>query len=385
MLELFILVLFLSSLIFLFNKFLQSKALTLKRKTVELYTSIYERAQKEEKGEAIGFGYTGCKDITVDAFDLFDKLDVSFVPRENTRIVTVQDFAETFASFFSVGASTELFMESKENFDYLLSKVAALPKSTTFGGNAPHMALRAAYENFDAVVIADIGQEEVSTIKALDSLSKIRFVAVNEGRETSDVHLIFEYPPVEYKGVKAPKANKFYLNHDTISPKLPALDKYLSAAVELNLSKHALSGFHLIQKLPAGDSIELLHRVRTQWEQLRKRGKQTIHMEMGAFQNPKVYQAVIENLLLRADSVGINEQEILVLHAFLKERDFRTLAVPFSDPSLLLTKVFEILEILEERKATLSRFHIHAKSMHHLCYRDDLWSCLLYTSPSPRD
>jgi ADP-dependent phosphofructokinase/glucokinase len=159
---------------------------------------------------------------------------------------------------------------------------------------------------------------------------------MNEGRETSDIHLIFEYPAREYKGIKAPKANKFYVNHDIISPQLLAMDKYLDTVVRWNVNKHALSGFHLIQKLPADEAIKLIGRIRNQWDSLRRRGNQTIHMEIGTFQDPEVYQAVIENLLLRADSVGINEQEVLILHALLKRKTFKTLAAPFMDPSVVL-------------------------------------------------
>jgi len=350
----------------LFN---EPQSSTFKKITLDFYNSIYLKAQNRLKDSAIGFGYTGCKDITVNTFDLLDKLNIPFKPREKTHIVTIKDFVETFASFFRAGASSEVFMESKEDFELLLLKMADLHKVITFGGNAPHMALRASYENFNAVLVADIGQEEINTLKSLDVNKKIHFVPVDESRETSDIHLIFEYPAKEYKGIKAPKANKFYLNHDTISPQLLAMDKYLDIVTKLNVNKHAFSGFHLIQKLPANKAIKLISKVRGQWDLLRRRDKQTIHMEIGAFQDPEIYEAVIENLLLRADSVGINEQEVLILHTLLKKKTFKTLAAPFSDPSSVLQKVFEIIDILEEKKAVLSRFHIHAKLLHHLCYR----------------
>jgi hypothetical protein len=99
------------------------------------------KAQSKLKNGAIGFGYTGCKDITVNTFDLLDKLNVDFKAEEKTRVVGIKDFVETFASFFRAGASSEVFMESKEEFELLLSKMADLHKVTTFGGNAPHMAL----------------------------------------------------------------------------------------------------------------------------------------------------------------------------------------------------------------------------------------------------
>lgn len=361
---------FMAISIYLGSHFLvEPETSSLKRMTLEFYDSVYSKSQNHSEKGAVGFGYTGCKDIKVNTFDFLDKLNIPFIPHEKTHIVTIQDFVQTFASFFTAGASSEIFMQSKENFELLLSKMEGLPNVTTFGGNAPHMALRAAYENFSAVLVADIGQEEAQTIKALDVNSKIRFALVDEDRKSSDVHLIFEYPAAEYRGLKAPKGNKFYLNHDTISPQLRALDKYLNVVRELNVTKHALSGFHLIQELPKARIAELLNRTRTQWTSLRERGAQTIHAEMGAFQEQDVYRTMLENVLLEADSLGINEQEVLVLHAFVRDEKFRTLASPHSKPSLLLQKIFDIIEYLDKKKATLSRLHVHAKTMHHLCYR----------------
>lgn len=342
---------------------------TLKNSMLTFYKSVYERAKGKDKGGVIGFGYTGCKDISVNTFYFLDRLEVKFAAQEKTQIITIQDFVETFASFFSVGASTEIFMENEENFEELISKIGRACDEKTFGGNAPHMALRAAKENYNAVLVADIGQDEIKTIKELDTDSKIHIVPVNETRNASDIHLIFEYPATRYKGIISPKGNKFYLNHDTISSKLLALDKYLEVADKFNVTKHALSGFHLIQKLPVEEGLGLIGKVLDQWNALRLRGPQTIHMEMGAFQKSIFYQSVIEKLLTKADSLGINEQEILILHTFLKENAFKTLTIPYSDSSLLLQKLFDIIEILEQKKATLSRLHIHEKSMHHLCYR----------------
>jgi len=340
-----------------------------KKSALRFYNSIYEKLQKKNKEGIVGFGYTGCRDLSVDTLSFIEKLGYTFTPQEKTRIITIQDFVETFASFFSLGASTEIFMESEMYFNGLISKMEGLPNTTTFGGNAPHMALRATKESYKAILVADIGKEEINTIKSLDENSMMVIVPVNETREHSDIHLIFEYPATNYKGVKSPKSNKFYLNHDTISPKLLAVDKYLEVAQYYNVSKHAFSGFHLIQKLPLEEALQLLGKVQAQWDMLRKRGSQTIHIEMGAFQNVDLYKAVIEGLIIKADSLGINELEALILHELLKEKAFKTLIGPCSDVNILLKKIFEIIEIIEKNKATLSRLHIHARSMHHLCYR----------------
>ena len=341
----------------------------LKRLVIDYYTKAYQTAKNRPRNCTIAFGYTGCQDRKLDALELISKLNVSFTPNQKAHLLTIQDFVGTFAFYFKNGAATELFMENKESFNELISLANELKYESRFGGHAPHMALRAANENCDAVLIARIGEQEVQIIKGLDVNSKITFVGNADSGSDSDIHLIFEYSARRHENVTSPRANRFYLNHDVYSANLSTLEEYQSTVKRMGINKHAVAGFQMTQTLPTDKAIERLEAVKNQWQELRKDGPQNIHVELAAFSNSQIYEKVIQDLLLNTDSIGMNEQEAQTLIKFLKEKHLLTVANPYPKMEDMQTYLFEIIDEMTKRNSTASRIHAHGVAEHFLCYK----------------
>eukprot|EP01022_Parablepharisma_sp_SALTPOND_P023259 TRINITY_DN4865_c5_g1_i1.p1 TRINITY_DN4865_c5_g1~~TRINITY_DN4865_c5_g1_i1.p1 ORF type:complete len:504 (+),score=49.64 TRINITY_DN4865_c5_g1_i1:163-1674(+) len=376
-------IIFMASSIILGHLFLREpETFLLKRQIIDYYLSVYQAARNRPRNCTIAFGYTGCEDRKVDALELISKLNASFTSNQKSRLLTLQDFVETFAFYYKAGAATELFMENKQTFDELLSIVKNLPYHSTFGGHAPHMALRAANENCNAVLVARIGEQEVQEIKRLDQNSKITFVGNTNGGSDSDIHLIFEYPAGKYRNISSPRANRFYLNHDVWSANLSTLEEYTSAVTKMQVKRHAVAGFQMTQTLSTEKALQRLESVSKQWEKLRANDPQTIHLELAAFTNYQLYDMFVNSLVVNADSLGANEQETQALHQFLKHKILPSVANPYPKVEDMLTQLYEIIEELEKRNSTINRIHAHGVSEHYLCYKgmyirakliEDMW------------
>jgi ADP-dependent phosphofructokinase/glucokinase len=227
-------------------------------------------------------------------------------------------------------------VHSKEAFDKILeiTKKSGIHFETTFGGHAPHMALRASKENCEAILVAGIGKDERDQLTKLDKNHKITFaIQKDEESDESDIHLILEYDAEEYKGLKPPRACRFYANHDVRSPNLATLDHYHSTAQEMGITKHALAGFQLMQALGKKKAIARILEVEKKWKDMRdgeRYGpKNFVHVEMAAFANKDIFECFVNHLALNADSIGINEQELQILHTYLSTNVFSMQVIIF--------------------------------------------------------
>lgn len=202
------------------------------------------------------------------------------------------------------------------------------------------MALRAAKENCDAVLIAGIGKDEETLLKKLDINNKITYSRNTEDSGQSDIHLILEYGTQTYNNISAPRANRFYANHDARSANLSTLEHYHSATKEMGITKHILAGFQLMQALGSEKAIKRMSDVKKCWEKMReeeKNGpKNLIHVEFAAFANKDIYSYFVNNIAIKADSLGLNEQEIQILHTFLTTSVYSKIIITNSNFQQLL-------------------------------------------------
>ena len=86
----------------------------------------------------------------------------------------------------------------------------------------------------------------------------------------------------------------------------------------LGVNKHAVAGFQLTQSLGVDKAKSRLTDVRLKWEEIRAKEPQSIHVELVTFSNREIYEHFVKNLILNADSLGTNEQEMQTLHSYLK-------------------------------------------------------------------
>ena len=108
------------------------------------------------------------------------------------------------------------------------------------------------------------------------------------------------------------------MNHDVRSASLSTLEHYHKTTSELKIRKHAVAGFQIAQLLGADVGRERFKEVRKQWTKMRNEAKQNVHAELAAFSNKDLYKHFVNDIVLQADSLGVNEQELQTLHNYLR-------------------------------------------------------------------
>ncbi|MHA1114577.1 MAG: ADP-dependent glucokinase/phosphofructokinase [Candidatus Heimdallarchaeaceae archaeon] len=134
-------------------------------------------------------------------------------------------------------------------------------------------------------------------------------------------HYIFEFNSGEYsignKRIVCTRNNRFIASADTINSKMIIDDAFVewSRKNARSITVAILSGFHLLrseilkekEKNNLNSTIELI-------EQLKKNNKQIkIHIELASFNNIETLSFVIEKLFPTIDSIGLNEQELIMV------------------------------------------------------------------------
>lgn len=307
----------------------------------------------------LAFGFAAVQDVIVSTHHILKSLPAPSKALYHSEITNKQQFLETFADHFSRGAAAE-FRIPKVVFEELLILLNSVPVSEDIGGNASIMAFRAGQEGCKAYLSSPL------TLSLLDYFPS-GLSLLNPLVDKADIHLVLEYKEGEKWGsFRAPRTNRFYLNHDIENLKVDVL-RGLNEIEPDSVDMYIFGGLQLIQNL---DYKEFLANLVKLNQKARNSHKPT-HVELADFQNPEFYDDLIK-LAKDVDSVGLNEQELGKLLAALKGEKFT--GYP-SKPSLspLIHDSISLLTHMKQKGAALTRLHVHSIISQIICSTDS-WS-----------
>lgn len=189
------------------------------------------------------------------------------------------------------------------------------------------------------------------------------------------IHWIFEYPEgltvrVGEKSFATPRANRFIASWNPVNNQLridPAFRRGLLARAD-EFSHFIVSGFHILSETyPDGTTYkECLIPVAEYLAKLRRANPEMlVHYEFASIGSARIRRGIVDWILPRVDSLGLNEVELI------------TVARDAGEPALAerLEKSESIVDVLEATYLVASRSGLRRIQLHNLGY----YLCL--TSP----
>ncbi|KAM7014672.1 ADP-dependent glucokinase [Tautogolabrus adspersus] len=315
---------------------------------------------------AVGFG--GCVDLIVDGVSLLNKIDLTPTdqPLHHNYLENAVQLAQSFAYFFAPGAAAERFMLNDTLFSELVEASRDLPGNRwAIGGNAPVMAGRMATEGCDVLLGGSFSPDFT------DVLSEHITVAGNIVEEP-DIHLILEYPSgASWGHLTSRRANRYIIHSDDHNPYLDSMEEFTEKLEDFKPDLLVVGGLQMMDNFPfqMGERDTLLSRLSDLLST--SSPKLGVHFEMASFVEESIMEDLLHYVIPRADSLGMNEQELPNLLSLLKGSTITVLSDPNPRVATVLDQMREVYRILNQRYKNsseetnsgegkpLTRLHVH--------------------------
>uniref|UniRef100_UPI0037E7D171 ADP-dependent glucokinase n=1 Tax=Semicossyphus pulcher TaxID=241346 RepID=UPI0037E7D171 len=315
---------------------------------------------------AVGFG--GCVDLLVDGVSLLNKIGLppTDQPLHHNYIENGMQLAQSFAYFFAPGAAAERFMLNDTLFGELVDASRDLPGNRwSVGGNAPVIAGRMATEGCDVLLGGSFSPDFT------DVLSQHITVAGNTVEEP-DIHLILEYPSgASWGPFTSRRANRYIIHSDDHNPYLASMEEFAEKLEDFEPDLLVVGGLQMMDNFPfqAGERDALFSRLAHLLSS--SSPKLGVHFEMASFVEESIMQDLLHYVIPRADSLGMNEQELPNLLSLLKGSTITVLSDPNPRVATVLDQMREVYRILNQRSKDareetnsgeakpLTRLHVH--------------------------
>ncbi|OQR93268.1 hypothetical protein THRCLA_08478 [Thraustotheca clavata] len=313
-------------------------------------------------------------DVSVRAVELMAKLDPlakDVLAQHHERIGSTEQLLESFGYYFSKGAAAEQSMTSADAFHRIVELAKSLPGvQEAIGGNAAQMAQRAAYEESNVLLGGAVGTEMRKHFHP-----NVVVVGDLDPQNThEDVHLVLEYAKNDkLNNLVSPRANRYYLNHDVYNAQLSVLEDFEEALDAFAADLVVIGGLQLME---VDTNEERRYNRLLKLSQVLKSLPILKHYEFAAASDFTLYDDTVKLILPHVDSIGLNEQELAILHHFLVTGE--ELVTTSSRPTVqtVTSQLAQVIEFAENSKATnaalgrLSRIHFHTLQFHILCHTD---------------
>ena len=182
-----------------------------------------------------------------------------------------------------------------------------------------------------------------------------------------EVHIIMEYPKgATWGNVTAVCANRVIISHDVANSQLQPLEVFEQAVTSYQPDLVIFSGAHMMEGQPrkywetrTKDLVKVLETIPRH---------SPIHLEMATVGDHSFVQYLANQVFPRVDSIGLNEQELLIL-AQSEGADFNFTDIG-SKPSIphacdLLHWMYSAYTSFQQRKKSrLTRIHFHSLTYH---------------------
>ncbi|OWY99307.1 hypothetical protein PHMEG_00029707, partial [Phytophthora megakarya] len=347
---------------------------------VELMQSVQQVERQHLQKKKKGFNKAG-------------KASEGLIKRHHERIGSLKELQESFAYYFSSGAAAEQSMLSPEQFREVVALADALPGvKRNVGGNAAVMAERASAEGCVVMLGAAIGK----VMKPYFVDPRIQLVGKLEEHEHEDVHLVLEYASGdEFRGHTSPRANRYYLNHDVHNARLSVLEEFEQALDAFKPDLVVFGGLQLMEV--ETDERARLKRLKTLSEVLQNLflAQTPTHYEFAAVSDFSLFDDTVRLVLPWVESIGLNEQELFILHHYLVTGEEGTATTSRPTVAEISAQLHDVIQFASKAKknfqtsgmdqdneekqeslalAQLSRIHFHTLQFHIVCQKEgSMW------------
>lgn len=231
--------------------------------------------------------------------------------------------------------------------------------TTTIGGNAPVMANRLALEGWSVLLGSVMKKESLRLLHK--SIKAVGSVADNA---RDDVHLLLEYDLGSIWGQHvSPRANRYIVHSDYSNMMLESLGLFIDSLKDFNPSLVIISGLQMLDNSPYDPHIRT-SKLKQLSKVLSSLPKSTrIHFEMASFTEHRLMEELVELIIPYADSLGMNEQEVVNLCNFIEYGNITTVSDPYPRIAMAMDQIRHLYSLLTSDRfqngRKLSRIHVH--------------------------
>lgn len=221
------------------------------------------------------------------------------------------------------------------------------------------MANRLALEGW-SVLLGSVMKKD--TIRLLHNSVKVAGNASESTRD--DIHLLLEYDLGSTWGkYVSPRANRYIVHSDYSNMMLDSLDSFVSSLKEFKPSLVIVSGLQMLDNFPYDPEIrtaklKLLSKTLSSLPTSTK-----IHFEMASFTEHRLMKELVEFVLPYADSLGMNEQELVNLCHFVEYGNITIVSDPYPRVATALDQIRRLYDLLTsdrfKKVRKVSRVHVH--------------------------
>ncbi|KAH7485218.1 ADP-dependent glucokinase [Phytophthora ramorum] len=327
-----------------------------------------------------------------EGFNKGGKTSDGLIKRHHERIGSLKELQESFAYYFSSGAAAEQSTLTPEQFREVVALADALPGvNRKVGGNAATMAERASAEGCIVLLGAAIGKQ----MKPYFRDPRIQLVGHLEEHQHEDVHLVLEYASGDaFRGHTSPRANRYYLNHDVHNARLSVLEEFEQSLEAFKPDLVVFGGLQLMEV--ETDERGRLMRLKALSEVLQNLflAQTPTHYEFAAVSDFSLFDDTVRLVLPWVDSIGLNEQELFILHHYLVTGEEGTATTSRPTVAEISAQLHDVIQFASKAKknfqtsgedkdedkqevlalAQLSRIHFHTLQFHIVCQKEgSMW------------
>lgn len=242
------------------------------------------------------------------------------------------------------------------------------------GGNAPIIAKRFAMEGWQVLLGAKMLPSTAYKLHPFVSVA-----GNTSAHQQDDIHLLFEYNIGDDWGpYTAPRANRFIVHNDYSNMMLETLDDFVASLSSFQPSLVVVSGLQMLDNFPLDASIRTakLRQLQQALESLPSTTK--VHFEMASITEERLLRELLEYIIPYADSLGMNEQELVNLCSMLEFGNVTIVSDPYPRVAKALDQIRSLYSLIEADKSAshrrLSRIHVHTLAYQAiLITRDSVW------------
>ena len=240
-------------------------------------------------------------------------------PQNHKEIYTQKQFIETFLHFFKEGASSERIAVNQTLVHEIVSKIdeMKLDHYKDIGCHAPTFSKRIVKEGCTAFFPGRFTDFTEKTMKS-NNVSYHNWNEEGVNDEVEDIHICVLYQKDDtFFGYESVRSNRFYFIIDPKGSKLKYVEDYhktLNMAKDFskNIHKHMFAGYQYMEALTKEEIKERFLVMNSEWKKLKENDPESeIHLELAHFNYYYTLHYIIKHLFPFADSVGLNEQEIV--------------------------------------------------------------------------
>jgi len=296
-----------------------------------------------------------------------------------SKIHGPRDFIKALVRCFEKGIAEEWITEKPEVYEWLMQKVGY--QRLQMGGQAGIVgnALAACGVQKVYVHTNSLPEKQAEQFLKLDNLlsfdengKSVPAYTINRFADVPLIHWIIEFDKgdvFKYLGHTAvcPKSNRFIATYDPLNLNLDINNAFVNDIKNQKLDYVILSGFHALTVNSGG--VKIINKAFPVIEEWRKYSPHAIiHLELASTQDITIRKAIVNKIVPKVDSIGVNERETIdVLEVIGEEELARQCEAEPNSVNLFKA----LLKIKEKTKCPRIQLHMFGLyiTIQNSCYR----------------